>query len=156
LIFAIYLGVMAIRFVLVFAFGPLCDRFSDGVSAKDNLVISWGGLRGAVSLALGLIVSQDQRIPEQIRSRILLVTAGVVLLTIVVNGMSIGKLLSRLGFDQPQLSVQVQNLSARVHILDRVSSELREVSQSPDLRTCQWTNVLSDLDVRRAGVKSEL
>ncbi len=156
LIVAIYLGVMAIRFALVFLFGPLSNKLSDGVSGADNLVISWGGLRGAVSLALGLIVSQDQRIPEELRSKILLVTAGVVLLTIVVNGMTIGKLLSFLGFDKPQLSAQVENLSAKVHVLDRVYDELSEVSQSPDLRTCQWNEVLSDLDQRRARVTDNL
>src|SRR5690606_37809683 len=87
LVCVIYGGVMAIPFALVFAFGPVTSRSSDGISSKDNLVISWGGLRGAVSLALALIVSQDQRIQQDRRRQIRLMTAVVVLITIVVNGM---------------------------------------------------------------------
>ncbi len=82
LILAAYVGVMLIRGVLTFAAQPIVGKLA-GVNSKDSTVIVWGGLRGAVSLALALIVAQNQLIPEELRHQILLVTAGVVLLTIL-------------------------------------------------------------------------
>ena len=59
----------------------------------SGLVLLWGGLRGAVSLALALIVELDTGIEASIRDRILFHVAGIVLLTILVNGSTTGLLL---------------------------------------------------------------
>ena len=48
----------------------------------------WGGLRGAVGLALGLLVFTDSSICLFIRTRVLFHTAGMVVLTVVINGTS--------------------------------------------------------------------
>ncbi len=156
LIIGAYLGVMAIRFVLTYAFRPLADRWSDGVSTQDAAVMSWGGLRGAVSLALALLVSQNGLVPPPLGRQVLLMTAGVVLLTIVVNGTTIAKLLSYLGYDKPQLSALVQHLGVRQMVLDEVLDALEEARHRPELRTCRWNEVFEELTKRRDELNAEL
>ncbi len=156
LILGTYVGVMAIRFLLTYGFRSLADRWSDGVSSKDAAVMSWGGLRGAVSLALALVVSQNELVPAPLGRQILLMTAGVVLLTIVVNGTTIAKLLSFLGYDKPQLSALVQHLGVRKLVLDEVLEALEEARQRPELRTCRWNEVFEELSKRRAELEAEL
>jgi monovalent cation:H+ antiporter, CPA1 family len=60
-------------------------------------VIAWGGLRGAVALALAL------SLPETLPARewIQLMTFGVVLVTILFQGLTMQPLLQRLGLERP-------------------------------------------------------
>ncbi len=163
LVLVAYVAAMLIRFALTYASQPLANRWSDGVSLKDAAVMSWGGLRGAVSLALGLVISQHPQIDPDLRRQILLVTAGVVLLTILVNGSTIGKLLAWFGFDKPSLSAQLAELSARAHVLGEVREAIDEVSRSRDLKAVPWGDVQERLEGRRQdlgrkieGVQKEL
>ena len=61
-------------------------RLGYGLTRREAVILSWGGLRGALGLTLALMVSYTLNIPEEIRSQILLMTAGIVTLTLTVNG----------------------------------------------------------------------
>ncbi len=155
-IFLVYAGVMALRFVVTFGFRPLIGAVGDPISTGEATSMSWGGLRGAVSLALALIVAQDERIAADVRQQMLLMTAGVVFLTIAINGYTMGGLLRKLGFDKPPLTVQVAQLSARAEVLDGVRTKIEEVSQRRDLRTVSWDEVHRDLDKRREQIDADV
>ncbi len=63
-------------------------------------IMTWGGLRGGISIALALIL------PEECRGLFLTVTYGVVVFSIIVQGLSVGKLACRLiGADHLETSV---------------------------------------------------
>jgi Na+/H+ antiporter len=156
LVLGAYFGVMVIRLVLVYAFQPLADRLGDGVSWSDSAVITWGGLRGAVSLALALIVAQNPLVEPQLGRQILLTTAGVVLLTIVINGTTISRLLASFGYDKPHLSAQVQQLTAQAIVLENVQNQLEQASDRADLKTCQWNEVFDSLTARRKRLREQL
>jgi NhaP-type Na+/H+ or K+/H+ antiporter len=156
LVVGAYVGVMAIRAVLTFLAQPLTDRLSDGVSTQDSVVISWGGLRGAVSLALALIIAQHPKIDPALGRQVLLVTAGVVLLTILVNGTTMGRVLARLGYDKPPLSEQLAQLTARALVLDRSRGAIDELGRSRDLRTVTWAEVYDGIDRRRRDLDEEI
>ena len=54
-------------------------------------IMTWGGLRGGISIALALTL-----LPEMSRELFLTVTYGVVIFSIIVQGLSVGKLARRL------------------------------------------------------------
>lgn len=56
------------------------------------LILTWGGLRGALSIALALSLAEGQA-----RNQLLAITYVVVVFSIVAQGLTIGPLLSRLG-----------------------------------------------------------
>jgi CPA1 family monovalent cation:H+ antiporter len=58
---------------------------------KTGLIMTWGGLRGGISIALALSL-----LPEMNRSLILTVTYVVVVFSIVVQGLTIGKVVKKL------------------------------------------------------------
>ena len=68
-----------------------------GLNAKQCLVLGYSGLRGAVSLTLALIVYLDHDVDHHIRDIVLFHTAGVALLTLIINGSTIGLLVKKLG-----------------------------------------------------------
>ena len=143
-----YVGVMLVRAVTTFLAQPIATRLSEGVDAKDSAVITWGGLRGAVSLALALLVARNEAIDETLRNQMLLLTAGVVLLTILVNGSTMGRLLSRLGYNEAPLGEQLAHLTAKSLVLEHVQDEIAEASRSRDLRTVPWGDVQRANQVR--------
>jgi monovalent cation:H+ antiporter, CPA1 family len=56
------------------------------------VVLTWGGLRGGLSIALALSLA-----PGQIRNELLAITYVVVIFSIVIQGLTVGPLLSGLG-----------------------------------------------------------
>lgn len=90
----------AIGLVLVgraLAVYPLCLPFLRSrwrISLRDQHVLFWGGLRGA--LALALCLSLPRALP--MRDEIGIATFGVVVFSVIVQGLTMPKLLLRLAF----------------------------------------------------------
>ena len=96
----IVVGILAIqlaRLVVVFGLCPLLGRGADRISFAYQLVMFWGGLRGAVPLALVFSIPADY--PE--RTAILQITLAVVLFTLLVQGLTTRKLLHFFKLDEP-------------------------------------------------------
>ena len=55
---AVYAAMTLYRGLIMFGVIPLFSRSQYGYTWRDALVITWGGLRGAVGLALAVAVSQ--------------------------------------------------------------------------------------------------
>lgn len=58
---------------------------------NTNLIMTWGGLRGGISIALALGLTQDMH-----RDLFLVITYVVVVFSIIVQGLTVGKLIKRL------------------------------------------------------------
>jgi len=93
----LYVGLHIIRGFTILALSPILSRMGYGFDFNTGAVLLYGGLRGAVSLALALIVGLEEEIEEEVRDRILFHVAGIVLLTISINGTTTGQLLKFLG-----------------------------------------------------------
>jgi CPA1 family monovalent cation:H+ antiporter len=81
--------VLIARAVSVYALVPISNLFAEKVPARWQHVIVWGGLRGALALALAL--SLDDTFPN--RLQVLDLTYGVVIFSILVQGLTIKLLL---------------------------------------------------------------
>jgi len=77
------------RALSVYLLVPASNLLGEKIPGRWQHVIVWGGLRGALALALAL--SLDKNFPE--RSRILDLTFGVVVFSILVQGLTIKPLL---------------------------------------------------------------
>lgn len=58
---------------------------------KTNLIMTWGGLRGGISIALALGLTEVME-----RDLILVITYVVVVFSILIQGMTVGKLVKKL------------------------------------------------------------
>merc|ERR1712196_593347 len=96
----IYIVLVLVRGAFTFASRPLLKRLSadrQEVSYADCAVMTWGGLRGAVGLALAIQVHNDRapsviesrlgepQIDQQTGLRILFFVGGIALLTTIIN-----------------------------------------------------------------------
>ncbi len=80
------------RALAVYGLSPLVNRLRGEVSFAWQHVLFWGGLRGALSIALAL--GLDPRFPH--RDTLVVLTFGVVLFSLLGQGLTIGPLLRRL------------------------------------------------------------
>lgn len=97
-ILAAYLAVLAGRAIVVWLATTTLGRTRERVPKGWGTVLTWGGLRGGLSMVLVLSLPQD--FPH--RELLAAMTFGVVILAILVQGLSISTLLKRLGVVQLQ------------------------------------------------------
>jgi len=57
---------------------------------KTTLIMTWGGLRGGISIALALSLTQDMH-----RDLFLVITYAIVVFSIIVQGLTVGKLVKK-------------------------------------------------------------
>jgi CPA1 family monovalent cation:H+ antiporter len=92
-----YVAVVIARAMIVFGgrllWRPLRTRRDAAFPVSWSFVLVWGGLRGALSMVLALALAVD--LPH--RALIVTMTTGVVVLTLLVQGLTMAPLLRRLG-----------------------------------------------------------
>jgi len=93
LIFPAFLAVTLGRAAVVLATAPVAARGLNRVPRSWQVILSWGGLRGGLSMVLALSLPVD--FPN--RALLIATTFGVVILSILVQGLSMAPLLRRLG-----------------------------------------------------------
>jgi CPA1 family monovalent cation:H+ antiporter len=105
------------RAAVLFCLLPLLSalKLSQTVSAAYNFTITWGGLRGAVTLALALSVTENEHIETAMKDLVAVLATGFVLFTLLVNGLTLRPLISILGLDK--LSPLDQALRDKVQAL---------------------------------------
>ncbi|WP_017314120.1 Na+/H+ antiporter [Mastigocladopsis repens] len=129
-IIAVTVGAMILtRAIAIYALSSLSNRFvNSSIPLQDQTVLWWGGLRGSVSIALALSIPAI--LPE--REEIIATVFGVVLFTLLVQGLSVKPLLEKLNLlgDQP-LRQRYSEAIARLAALNRVLQYLNQVEERP-------------------------
>jgi CPA1 family monovalent cation:H+ antiporter len=85
------------------------------VGARQRIVASWAGMRGAVSLAaaLALPLETDAGAPLPERDLILFITFALILVTVVGQGLSLPYLIRRLGVREDRAEEEAEEMRAR-------------------------------------------
>ena len=102
------------RALVIFALLPLLSalRLGQRVSNAYKVVITWGGLRGAVTLALALGVTERESLDASTQRLITVLATGFVMFTLGVNGLTLRPLIKLLRLDR--LSPLNQALRSKV------------------------------------------
>ncbi|XP_064484392.1 sperm-specific sodium:proton exchanger-like isoform X2 [Ornithodoros turicata] len=100
LILITYIGITVFRLVMIGVLSPILTRLGYGLKWQDAIIMTWGGLRGAVGLALALSVAENRYINhDTVGNKILIQVSGIVILTLLVNATTTNFLLGILGMN---------------------------------------------------------
>lgn len=114
-----YLGTLVARLCVVSTTATLLRPTAERLPPRWIAVLTWGGLRGALSMVLALALPAD--FPH--REQLITMTFGVVLLTLLLQGTTMAPLLRALGlvgeqavaneFDQARLELRISDGAMR-------------------------------------------
>lgn len=102
LIGVVTLAAFAARALILFGLLPLLAllRVSPAIGPRYRTVILWGGLRGAVTLALALAVTESWLVAPEVKRLVGILAVGFLLFTLLVQGTTLRLVISRLGLDR--------------------------------------------------------
>jgi Na+/H+ antiporter len=126
--------VVAARFAWIFGTArlpPLFGRHRGEPQGpwQPSVVLAWSGMRGAVSLAaaLALPLTTDAGTHFPDRELIVFLTFAVILATVVVQGLTLPKLISLLELEDDSRLEAKEDTKARIHAADAALARLEEL-----------------------------
>jgi CPA1 family monovalent cation:H+ antiporter len=112
------------RTVSILLLTQLVNRIDKHISFKWQSIFIWGGVRGALAMALALAIPKDY----EFRDVILIMTFGVVGFSLIVQGLSIAKLLKFLNIGGRDKSLETYEFEkGKLIAISAASEELKEM-----------------------------
>lgn len=147
-------SVLIARFLVIYGIGLISRRMGERVPFRWQHVIAWGGLRGALSLALAL------SLPASLGDdRFLLRTMafGVVLFTLLVQATTLRPLIHRLGIiSRKESQIEYEKRHARLTVLRASEQHLKERYQSGLVSAHTWHIMRPKLQQQNALLSDSL
>jgi Na+:H+ antiporter len=153
----VIVSAFAARALVLFGLLPLLSalRLSRPVDGAYKLAITWGGLRGAVTLALALAVTENPNIDAPTQSLVAVLATGFVLFTLLVNGLTLRPVMRFLKLDRLSPLNQVLRSKVVALALAEVRDAITETSKEFELAPAVTAAVAGKLDRRREAEGSE-
>ncbi|MER3436082.1 MAG: sodium:proton antiporter, partial [Leptolyngbya sp. ERB_1_1] len=149
-------GMIMTRVIAIYLLSSISNLLVQSeITVPKQIVLGWGGLRGSVAIALALSIPST--LPK--RETLIAVVFGVVLFTLLVQGLTIKPLLQWLNLlgDQP-LREEYSQLIARQTALDRVLDHLTQTELRPGIDSefyrYQTTLVKGEIDQIHAQIET--
>jgi Na+/H+ antiporter len=150
---AVAVAVMAVRmaFVLALAFirARLPDVVEEPLPRGERLVVGWSGMRGAVSLAAALAIP----LAAEGRDVVLLITFATILITLLVQGLTLPLLVRACGLERSaederqENEARLQAAEAALQRLDHAAAE----DEAPDTTVERLRNTYAEHAERAAA-----
>ena len=148
------LVVLVARAVVVYGVGMLLRFLGHELPFHYLHVLLWGGLRGAVSLALAFTLLEH---PIPARQQVLAMTFGVVLFTLLVQGTTVRFLVERLGLvGLPAAVREYERLQGELLALRAARRHLNALREEGVLIPQAWQTVTDRLGRREAEVEQRI
>jgi CPA1 family monovalent cation:H+ antiporter len=103
------LAILIARFIMIYGLSFIGNRFAEPIPIRWQHIMNWGGLRGAISLALVLSLPTSM---GSDRDLLRLMAYGVVLFTLLVQSTTMAPLIRRLKIitrSKPQIEYETQH-----------------------------------------------
>lgn len=135
LIGVVVLAAILARAIILFIVLPMLTglKLSPRVERPYRLAILWGGLRGAVTLSLALAVTENFRVPLEIKREVGILATGFTLFTLLVQGTTLRAVIGWLGLDKlSKLDLALSHQVIAV-ALQNVREEMAETARDRDM-----------------------
>jgi CPA1 family monovalent cation:H+ antiporter len=147
------LAVLVARAVVVYGLGWIVNKFADPVPKRWLHVMNWGGLRGAIALALVLSLPSNFADRDLFR----LMAFGVVLFTLLAQSTTMRPLIRKLGIiTHNPLRVEYEKRHARLTSLRAALSHLDNRHREGLLSTHAWELLQPEFDNRVKTYRDEV
>ena len=153
-------GVLVSRAVVVYGVGVYTNLRASSLARRLPLayqhVIVWGGLRGAIALAAALSIPAAS-VPE--RSIILLMTFGVVVFTLLIQGLTIRPFVARLGLSGQGNTahlVALERLQGQLVAVQAARRALSEANETGEISPDAYNQLIAEYGQRADTLRDDL
>jgi monovalent cation:H+ antiporter, CPA1 family len=137
------LAVIASRLLVVYGLSWLTNRHKQKARLAYQHVLFWGGLRGAISLAL--VLSLPATFPNRDLLRVM--TFGVVLFTLLAQGTTMSLLLKRLGLiRRKETKLEYERRHGRLAAARAARERLEQLHNEGMVSAAAWERLAPELD----------
>ncbi|MCX6055841.1 MAG: Na+/H+ antiporter [Chloroflexi bacterium] len=147
-------AVLFARVIVIYGLGWITGRLSEPISLRWRHVLAWGGLRGALSLALALslpISFGDNR------ELILTMAFGVALFTLIIQATSMRPLLNRLGIvTVDALQIDYEQRQARLTALRSAESHMERRHREGLISSLVWEKIRPEMQEQSALLAEDM
>ncbi|NQY43412.1 MAG: cation:proton antiporter [Legionellales bacterium] len=147
-IFAVIIAISISRLIVIYGLMPLINKLPNqpNIDMRYQTIMYWGGLRGAIALAIILSIEKFQY--SELFTTIIL---GVVLYTLIIQGLTIEKLVKFLSLDKLSISEQFSRIQANFIAKKKSISAINEMKQmgmlSANTANEIYTKCYNELDI---------
>ena len=144
------------RVLALFVLLPTLERFglTPRIDRAYKVAITWGGLRGALTLVLALAVTENAALPREVQRFVAVLATGFVLFTLFINGTTLRLVISLLGLDR--LSPRNEALRDRILALSYsdACSAAQELAETHALSSAAVDGVIAAYQAKIAAAKA--
>lgn len=139
----IYIGLHVVRGLMILFFFPIMRKSGYGLNFSEAIVLWYGALRGGVGLALALVVAgvDDKYIPAEIRHQFLFLTAGIVVLTLLINATTAKLIIDALGLTKIPAVKKLMLANAYESIKTETEKSLDLLHSDKFMSGANWNSV---------------
>ncbi|MBN2493479.1 MAG: cation:proton antiporter [Deltaproteobacteria bacterium] len=147
----VWLALLAARALLVYAALPLLQRLEGRMRRGEGAALVWGGLRGGIAMVLALSIPRHWGM----RDLVVDVVFGTCLLTILVQGISMSRLLRRMGLvPEREARGELQAYRGRLRAIQAAVSYLDRRRESGSLDEALCERAMEELEAEMQGIEA--
>lgn len=139
----VYVGLHIIRAIIIIIFYPVMKRIGYGLDKKEATVLWYGALRGAIGLALALVVVNldDKYISAEIKNQFFFITSGVVTLTLVINATTMKFIVNKLGLTKLAPAKALMIFTAKKYLRSSTENAIERLKKDRFINNADWNTV---------------
>lgn len=145
------------RTIILWGLAPILARMGlmRPVSHAMNAALLWGGLRGAMTLALVLAVAENTAIADDIKRTIAIVATGYTLWTLLVQGTSLRVVVRGLGLTRLSAVEQAFRTQALGSAIEATRERVRGFARRAGIETGLVDSVIEPYETRLTSALSD-
>lgn len=153
LIASVVVAMLVSRAVVIFGLMPLVGKVpgSEAIGVPFQQVMYWGGLRGAIALAIVLSLPDFEH-----KDTLVAIVMGAVLFTLVVQGLSIESMVKWLGLDQLSIPDHLARLEGDRHARHEGLQRLASLQKNGNFSERVAGHLRAACEAQISGLEAEL
>lgn len=152
-LFIFWILLNIIRFLTHVLMQPLMTNSGYGFSFRDILVSTYGGLRGAVGLALGIAIVNNPLFDQRAGEEMFFHISGIVILTLMINGTTADRVVLYLGLNRSAAAGKRFFFDAQRNIDEHVQKQIGELQHSENATLLDWEQVLRHVPIMTTNME---
>ena len=137
----VYVVIHLVRIVVIAVLYPLMRKNGYGMTYTDSKVLWWGALRGAIGLALALIVEASPDIDQTIREQFLFLIAGTVTMTLLINATTMKMVAAKLGLTKVSPEKKYVLEQAEIYVDSSTDKAVKRLQNDRFYKKVDWDKV---------------